>query len=211
MLGMGAMMGAVLQAPLAALIAVVELTGTPNITLPAMLAIVVAVVTTNSLFRQRSVFLATLEARGLSYLADPVAQYLQRTGVVSVMDRSFVVSLERITRDYAITTLDREPRWIVVDGPQGPLYVIAASNLQRYLNDDQQERGGESIRLDEISGATMDIALIDSRATMYEAWQVLKNSKVDALCVRRADASTVAITLGILTREDVLRFARVND
>ena len=93
MLAMGAMMGAVLQAPLAALIAVVELTGTPNITLPAMLAIVVAVVTTNSLFRQRSVFLATLEARGLIYPADPVAQHLQRTGVVGVMDRSFVVSL----------------------------------------------------------------------------------------------------------------------
>ncbi len=210
MLGMGAMMGAVLQAPLAALIAVVELTGTPNITLPAMLAIVVAVVTTNSLFRQRSVFLAALDARGLSYPADPVAQHLQRTGVVGVMDRSFVVSLERVTPDYATMALGREPRWIVVEGPQGPLYVIAASDLQHHLDHDQQERGGESIRLDEISSATMEVAPIDSRATMYEAWQVLKDSKVDALCVRRADASTVAITLGVLTREEVLRFARVN-
>jgi len=66
MLGMGAMMAAVLQAPLAALIAVVELTGTPNVTLPAMLAIVVATITASALFKQRSVFRATLEARGLT-------------------------------------------------------------------------------------------------------------------------------------------------
>ena len=42
MLGMGAMMGAVLQAPLAALMAVMELTRNPNIILPAMLIITTA-------------------------------------------------------------------------------------------------------------------------------------------------------------------------
>ena len=47
MLGMCAMMGAVVQAPLAALMTVMELTANPNIILPAMLIIVVATLVTS--------------------------------------------------------------------------------------------------------------------------------------------------------------------
>jgi chloride channel protein, CIC family len=56
MLGMAAMMAAVLQAPLAALLAVLELTANPNVILPAMLIIVVATLTTGVPLRQKSVF-----------------------------------------------------------------------------------------------------------------------------------------------------------
>ena len=42
MLGMGALMGATLRAPLAALVALLELTANPNIIMPGMLVIVVA-------------------------------------------------------------------------------------------------------------------------------------------------------------------------
>ena len=67
MLGMAAMMAAVLQAPLAALVAVLELTGNPNIILPAMVIIVVAMLTVRLVFKQRSVFLTTLEGLGIQY------------------------------------------------------------------------------------------------------------------------------------------------
>ena len=67
MLGMAAMMAAVLQAPLAALVAVLELTGNPNIILPAMFIIVVAMLTVRQVFKQRSVFLTTLESLGIQY------------------------------------------------------------------------------------------------------------------------------------------------
>ena len=59
LLGMAAMMAAALQAPLAALMAVVELTSNANIILPAMLIVIVATLTAGRLFRQPSVFLAT--------------------------------------------------------------------------------------------------------------------------------------------------------
>ena len=58
-LGMAAMMAAALQAPLAALMAVVELTSNANIILPAMLIVIVATLTAGRLFGQPSVFLAT--------------------------------------------------------------------------------------------------------------------------------------------------------
>ena len=58
-LGMAAMMAAVLQAPLAALMAVVELTSNAHVILPTMLIVIVATLTAGRLFRQPSVFLAT--------------------------------------------------------------------------------------------------------------------------------------------------------
>ena len=67
MLGMAAMMAAVLQAPLAALTAVLELTANPNIILPAMLVIVAATLTVREVFKQRSLLLTTLAALGIDY------------------------------------------------------------------------------------------------------------------------------------------------
>lgn len=57
-IGMLTMMGATLQAPIAALIAMLEMTGNPNIILPGMLAIVSADLVSRVLFNQESVFLA---------------------------------------------------------------------------------------------------------------------------------------------------------
>ena len=44
-----------------------ELTGNPNIILPAMLIVVVAMLTVRIVFRRRSVFLATLRTLGIRY------------------------------------------------------------------------------------------------------------------------------------------------
>ena len=60
-LGMGAMMGALLQAPLAAITAVVELTRSPDIILPTMLIVVCA--SNFTAHRQRSVSLLNLKIR----------------------------------------------------------------------------------------------------------------------------------------------------
>jgi len=68
MLGMGAMMGATLQAPLAALLAVVELTGNPYLVLPGILAIVTASVSAKQLFGCESVFF--VQAREMGF--DPL-------------------------------------------------------------------------------------------------------------------------------------------
>jgi len=54
--GMGAMMGATLRAPLAALTALLELTGNPNIILPGMLAIASAELTNRLVLGKASVF-----------------------------------------------------------------------------------------------------------------------------------------------------------
>jgi H+/Cl- antiporter ClcA len=64
LLGMGAMMAGTLQAPLAALTAVLELTGNPNVIMPGMLAVIAATLTSRVLFRQPSVYDVLLRVGG---------------------------------------------------------------------------------------------------------------------------------------------------
>ena len=61
MIGMVAMMGAILRAPLAALVALIELTGNLNIILPGMIVVVTAEIATRALIGDVSAFTAMLK------------------------------------------------------------------------------------------------------------------------------------------------------
>lgn len=63
MIGMVAMMGAVLRAPLAALVALMELTGNLNIILPGMIAVVTAEIATRTLMGNQSAFTTLLKVK----------------------------------------------------------------------------------------------------------------------------------------------------
>lgn len=63
LIGMGAMMSGTLHAPLAALTAMLELTGNPNIIWPGMLAAIAAFAASRELFGQQPVFHTLLRAR----------------------------------------------------------------------------------------------------------------------------------------------------
>ena len=221
LLGMGAMMGAVLQAPLAALMAVLELTANPNIILPAMLAIVVATLTSSQLFGRRSLFITILEARGLELDTDPITQALQRAAVGSRMERR-IVRLDRLI-DIATAreSLRREPRWIVIDTRKGPEYVLAAADLARYLETLGSKPGGREgplqedgtgadaeadrarIDLTAIPGLRKDVVLVQFQATLHEAMTRLEASGREAVCVTRTAAPMIAPVIGVLTREDI--------
>ena len=70
--------GATLQAPLAALTAILELTANPNIILPGMLALITAGLISRELFGMDSVYQVLLRARGLDYHHNPLTQALHR-------------------------------------------------------------------------------------------------------------------------------------
>jgi chloride channel protein, CIC family len=61
MIGMVAMMGAILRAPLAALVALIELTGNLNIIVPGMIAVVSGEIATRALIGDVSAFTAMLK------------------------------------------------------------------------------------------------------------------------------------------------------
>lgn len=206
LLGMGAMMGATLQAPLAALMAVFELTANPGIILPGMLAVVTAGLACSELFRSNSVFLTLLRARGLDYRNDPVTQALRRAGVASVMDRSFVQVERNLSLEEARKTISNNPRWLLIRCEQAATMLMPSIDLARFLGNLKPEDDAESaqpIDLLEVPADRCEVASVHLRATLQEAMETLRKNQVDAVCVERLTAPGITRTYGVLTREQI--------
>jgi len=92
LMGMAGFMAATLNAPLAALLAVVELSNQLNIIVPAMVVIGTACVVSGQFFRNRSLFVMQLEIQNLSYRKPPIEKSLQRIGVLGVMNENICIT-----------------------------------------------------------------------------------------------------------------------
>nr|WP_176493870.1 chloride channel protein [Cobetia sp. 5-25-4-2] len=209
LLGMAAMMGAVLQAPLAALMALLELTHSPNIILPGMLAVVVAGLTCRQLCHCQGFFISTLTAQGLHPLQQPLMQALSRVAVPAVMERSVVSVPRRITRERARALLESKPVWLVVtrSTPEKPMVALPAADLVRVLMDEHW-REQEALDLLEIPAQRLDLAPIHLQATLSEAYERLLPSNVDALYVEHTTAPMIRKISGIITRDAIESYYR---
>ncbi|MFK7913715.1 MAG: chloride channel protein [Pseudomonadales bacterium] len=214
MLGMSAMMAAVLQAPLAALVSVLELTANPNVILPAMLIIVVATMMTSEVFKSKGVFLRTLGTLGLEYPPSPITQHMQRVGVTALMDRSFTRLAIDTDRTGCTAALQGSPRWILCEDTDGNIRsLLDASDLQAHLEDpdaDSNRKSGpaedpsaEPVNLLQIPGMRRDIADVDDRATLHQAQEALQQSGAEAICVRRHTAPLIRPIIGVITQTQI--------
>jgi chloride channel protein, CIC family len=229
MLGMGAMMGATLQAPLAALMALLELTANPNIILPAMLTIVTANITAHSFFKEPSVFVAMLANQGKKLNDTPLQQALRRAGVSSLMNENFVLYDRWLTSEELETILDKKPEWIVISIENSPAYLMPAAELARHLEEhppSESESADEGVLPDEtlsssgpltdeqkcvvdlltIPAKRMDLTRIPYQATLQEALETLHSSGFEALYVERRVTSTMKSIAGVLTHDEIEHF-----
>ena len=207
MLGMGAMMGAVLNAPLAALIALLELTSNPNIIFPGMLAIVVASTTVRFCFKQPSIFLALLKVQGLDYRQEPLSQALSRQGVASIM-HTRCIALD-FTSSYATIqqALAKQPDWIILSQtPAQPKYILLPADLEFYLSQAENipapDAADPVIALTEIPALRKDIAPLSINATLKEALDSMNHNRLDALYIIKRNQAVA----GIITRAQVEHF-----
>lgn len=194
LVGMSAMMGACLQAPLAALTAVFEITSNHTVIWPSMLAIVVAQLVSRQLFKQPPVFDLLLQVRGLDFYEDPVAQSLQRTGIAKVMSRdcSFLPRITDVASASKITS--KEPQWICIQEDNTPIALIRGVDLIQYL---QKEKTESNFDLMEIPAKKLQVSCIDVRATMAKAREfrgTMRDSleqKFITLCLRCAHTRSI--------------------
>ena len=175
-LGMGAMMAACLHAPLAALMAILELTLNVNIILPGMVCIVSAVLVARSGFALEPIFVALLHVRGGDYVTDPVALALSRSGITTRMSADFEET------DQAVQDLTR---WTNAE-VNVPCWLLATVDEQQQLYrirlPQEADAQGEQATAEPISTAQISV-----RATVQDAREALGASGVDALIVLRID------------------------
>ena len=91
LMGMAGFMAATLNAPLAALLAIVELSNQLEIIVPAMIVIASSCVASGQFFKNRSVIIMQLEVQNLVYRTPPIEKSLQRVGVFGVMQENIEV------------------------------------------------------------------------------------------------------------------------
>ena len=199
-IGMGAMMGAVLQAPLAALLAVIELTQNTAIALPAMMVIIIANLTASQIFKTKSIFITQMEYLGLEFRQNPLSMTLNRASVASIMSRSFERVSSVISLEEARQMARGKPTWLLVDiTVRKPGFILPTVDLISYLEQDR----AEEIDLREIPATRKQVTSILLRATLKEALDAMNETGTDSLYVNRISAPMVASIVGIVTRRDI--------
>lgn len=209
MLGMGAMMGATLQAPLAALMALLELTANQSVILPGMIAIISAVLAERIIFKKPSIYRLLMITRGLDYRNSPVAQALRRTGVASVMERNIVQHAKEIRLEMAEQILSIKPRWIIVLDENSQAQLIPSNDLRNHIQalKDISDKSGEPMpeELDLLNFPA--VRLVASRITtidtMQEAYDLMRAEDVETLFVSGAHGKTKNRIYGILTADHI--------
>lgn len=212
LLGMGAMMAGSLQAPLAGLTAMLELTDNPGVILPGMLVVVVAGIATSEFFGKQSLFLTMLRAGGLDYPTSPVFQALRRVGVASVMERGLARVGPTLSPVAARELLIDKPVYLLVD-PADPAdetatlmpAVALAAHLETLRTDTDAP---ELIDLNALPSERWQAGRIDLQASLQEAWERFEKEGEEALIVQRVTAPGISRSYGVLMPEMVERAYR---
>ncbi|MFC3094564.1 chloride channel protein [Alteromonas sediminis] len=184
LLGLAGMLTAVLHAPLAALTAVMELSYSPQIIVPAMFVIVPAYVTSTQFFKNRSVFLQQLDYQKLTYAVNPIRETLEKVGVLSVMEtqfKQFHDAPQKAIADY----LAEHPTDIVV---QRHSFELAA-NFKLAQFDTSLDHDADAI-------VFVDLAGISAQTTLAEAYDKMKNQRAGAVYIYDTNPDEV---MGVLS------------
>ncbi|WP_339339663.1 chloride channel protein [uncultured Oceanicoccus sp.] len=205
LLGMGAMMGAVMNAPLAALMALLELSNNTAIIFPGMLAITVATLTNSEIFKQRSAHQTTLFRLKQLLPTDPVSLALQRSGVASLMQRNIALSANQISAEEARRLVAKPYRWYVIGSNDNALQLSHGDDLRAHI--DEQLKQNHQAVIDLTGPHTEPVAKLNVQATLREALTLMNQLEVDTLYIagyRGGRPSSLGeADSGIITRSDI--------
>ena len=180
LIGMAAMLSAVIHAPLAALVTVFELTGSIELMTLAMTVIVLSDLIMRSLFKQPSIFERLLAVQGFSRDTRVYRRVLMSTSVNDLLDRSFI--------DHRLGD--------TIDTPKTPTWHILSIEQQTFIASHK-----EFEEKHHPSEGMMPLYQIDKRATLLQAMDLMQAHKTDRLVISHREK-----VLGILSREQVQRF-----
>ncbi|MEY8213918.1 MAG: chloride channel protein [Colwellia sp.] len=115
LMGMAGFMAACLNAPLAALLAVVELSSQLELVLPAMIVITIASIVSRQLCKNESIFIMQLDAQNLLYRKPPIEESLQNIGALAVMKDNLLILEQASPRTIIGELLDSHGSQLIIN------------------------------------------------------------------------------------------------
>lgn len=201
-LGMGAMMGATLNAPLASMIAMIELTYNPGIIFPVMLVVVIACLTTRWVFHCEGLFETLLKIQGKFRTPEIAEQLLSKTGTRQLLDRHLKVCQSQLTFSDANTLLTNHPHWLFLQDKQ---CLLPGQALAAFIAQQNDAEPTANINLLEIPGERLDVIALANDSTLFEALQTLDAAKAEAGYITNSHDQVA----GIITRDKINNYYRL--
>ncbi|MEM1402868.1 MAG: chloride channel protein [Pseudomonadota bacterium] len=205
-IGMAATMGAMFGAPLAASLAVIELTQSTSVAMPALLAIIAAHLTNTTAFRQRSAHRSVLKQLLNQLPDDPLNLLLHRTDVDAVLDASVVRIDNSVSGPTAKSLSLQVPNWCLVSREDEDLFLVSGDELVGWLSTSEIEDEAETWAVTESSLRRWSIAVVPEQATLRQVLDILRTRTVEAVCVYARGERGRRVLRGIVTRERIERF-----
>jgi CIC family chloride channel protein len=177
-LGMAGLMAATMHAPLAALVAVMELAHNPGIIVPAMLVITTAYITGVQFFNNKSIFLLQLDFLQMPYKLSPADDVLQKVGVLALLDNQYQL-LDNPDEQQVLQALDKlePPQQLLIqrhniDGSSE--YLLANYDVQLSMT------GASAVQYLPLQGLT-------HQATLAEVFAILEDKREGAVYIYREE------------------------
>lgn len=208
MLGMGAMMGAVLNAPLAALIALLELTNTPDIILPALIAIITATLLNSTIFKQKPPHIASLDFDGQRSHLSMFEITLQKISASSLMNKNLRQCQALLQKTQLLDIIDSKPRWVLVSDNNQQTLLNGTQLAKSYEEDIELQELATSadINLLSLPGEQIIPAMVHFQDSALEVWQAMEQANTTVAYISGAFDAYAPEISGIITRQDLEDF-----
>ncbi|MDO6444766.1 chloride channel protein [Colwellia sp. 1_MG-2023] len=204
LMGMAGFMAATLNAPLAALLAVVELSNQIEIIIPAMIAITSACVVSGQFLKNRSIIIMQLEVQKLLYRKPPIEKSLQRIGVLGVMQENIAL------------IMDSSPQTVTktFEATQGKKLVISKDNNSEHLFTWHEFVPSSESHSQDVNNDTVELTVndkivehklipLDFQATLAEAYLALVADRLGGVYIYQDNKENI---LGIVSFEQIRRY-----
>ena len=208
LLGACAMLAAVLNAPLTAIMTVVELSGNLNFVMPALLIIVASTITVYATYGRRSIFVARLNSMNIAYPPHPSIQYLRRTNIRSAID-TFTHLIDApegcsigLLRSHLRKIRENlgSIRWVILRTSADSHRVSDIDQFDRFVRNCGDMDENHKVELEFGS----ETPVLSDRSTLEEALIEMNAHDVNILTVRPRKRIASG-TIGVVTREYIER------
>ena len=199
LIGMGAVVSAVTQAPISAILIIFELTNSFDIITPLMLSCIISLLITNRIIK-KSIYLAKLESKGINIENNQEINLLRDIKVSSIIDNDPLLIHESTSFSKVLSKLffGKMPGAVVVTDNNKYIGVICLNEIRNSLPD-SEDLSSIVIAHDLANTSVPFVTLNDNLDVTMQIFGMIDSDQI-AVC----DNSINKVVIGIVTRKSII-------